>query len=63
MPRITSVGRMKNCIELFLEYKNELKKAKEEDVEPSRRKFEFFQVPVLGTFHSFCKRLTSVSIV
>lgn len=61
MPHCLSVDRMKYCIELYDNYKKELKKAKEQSSEKSHREFEFFEVPVLGSFHSFCKRLRSVS--
>lgn len=52
---------MKNSIYLYEDYEKELKKAKEQTSEKGQREFEFFEVPVLGSFHSFCKRLRSVS--
>ncbi|XP_035209771.1 dynein heavy chain 8, axonemal-like isoform X2 [Stegodyphus dumicola] len=61
MPRQDAEIRMKKCIKLFQEYKSALKEAKSQSSSQFRRKFEFFQVPVLGTFHSFCKRLTAIS--
>lgn len=61
MPHCLSVSRMKNSIELYEDYKKELKKAKEQTSEKGQKEFEFFVVPVLGSFHSFCKRLRSVS--
>lgn len=61
MPYCLSVDRMKYSIELYNDYKKELKKAKEQTSAKGQREFEFFEVPVLGSFHSFCKRLRSVS--
>lgn len=61
MPHCLSVDRMKYSIELYNDYKKELKKAKEQTSAKGQREFEFFEVPVLGSFHSFCKRLRSVS--
>lgn len=61
MPRSLSVYRMKKCIEMYENYQKELKMAKEPSSEKSKREFKFYEVPVLGTFHSFIKRLQSVS--
>ncbi|GFT85548.1 dynein heavy chain 5, axonemal [Trichonephila clavipes] len=61
LPRKTAVKRMKKCIALFKQYKRDLEEVRKGvSSEIGKRNFEFFQVPVLGTFHSFCKRLSAI---
>ncbi|CAL1281585.1 unnamed protein product [Larinioides sclopetarius] len=61
LPRQVAMSRMKKCIKLFKDYKKNLEEVREGvSSEIRQRNFEFFQVPVLGTFHSFCKRLIAI---
>ena len=53
MSRSLSVYRMKKCIEMYENYQKELKMAKQQTSDKSKKEFKFFEVPVLGTFHSF----------
>ncbi|KAG8199526.1 hypothetical protein JTE90_009368 [Oedothorax gibbosus] len=57
-----AINKMQTCIDLYRKYKKELEDEKKNVLTHSgEKKFEFFLVPVLETFHSFRQRLVTIS--
>ncbi|GIY16074.1 dynein heavy chain 8, axonemal [Caerostris darwini] len=61
LPRQEAISRMNKCVKLEKNYKRSLEKVRKRvSSEIGKRNFEFFQVPVLGAFSSFSKRLNTI---